>query len=280
MIRACISADVFREVSNGKSGIHDAERSYASTPMSDILRDDHPFSVKPFLGHEFEDFAPALMQLIHSWKDDTVIPFAAAHGIPNTHDAIWQYYKSAPKQEIQFNRAMTGLDAMGVPALVQDVPWSSICSTVVDVGGGRGSLLAAILASSSTLTGVLMDLPSVIDQSQQLWAAQYSHLAGRISFVRGSFFDAGAVPRAAGAGRACFTSKVGSATAPASHAALAARSPRTPEPQPPLLDSTPCSPEVFHKKPALSAPQHPAPARESPPARNPRPRPDAPPTPR
>jgi hypothetical protein len=188
-----MSADVFRELSTGKLGVMDADRSYANTPMSDILKEDHPFSVKAFVSHQIEDYAPALVHLADTWDDESVISFAAAHNMPAEIDAVLQYYKNSPKQETQFNRAMAGLDAMGIAALVQDVQWADYCATILDIGGGRGSLLAAILGSAPTITGVLMDLPPVINRTRRLWAEQHPQLAKRVAFVNGSFFDPDAV---------------------------------------------------------------------------------------
>ena len=65
-----------------------------------------------------------------------------------------------------------------------------------------------ILSAAPALKGVLVDLPSVIDQSEPLWAKIYPGLLGRVSFVRGSFFDAATVPKNTGQGRHCYTSKV------------------------------------------------------------------------
>lgn len=89
------------------------------------------------------------------------MPFASAHGQPHTHDAIWRYSEARPLQQHQFNLGMTNVDALGVPALVQDYPWAGRCRTILDIGGGRGSFLAAVLAAAPAVRGVLFDLPQV-----------------------------------------------------------------------------------------------------------------------
>lgn len=211
LIRACMTADVFREITAGLS-VPDEHRRYVSTPMSDVLRADHPFSVKDFLNHEIEDIAPALLSLAKEWNREERIPFASAHSEPNTHDAVWKYFQNRPLQQQQFNRAMTNLDSLGVPALAQDYPWAANCRAIIDVGGGRGSLLAAVLAAAPAAKGALLDLPQVIDQSEKLWTAKYPELLPRVSFHRGSFFEASAIPTGddsdAGPGRRCYMSKV------------------------------------------------------------------------
>ena len=103
---------------------------------------------------------------------------------------------------------MTNMDSFSVSALAHDYSWAANRDTIVDVGGGRGSLLAAILAAAPAAKGALLDLPAVIDQSEKLWAAKYRELLPRVSFHRGSFFNAAEVPLSDGAGRHCYASKV------------------------------------------------------------------------
>jgi hypothetical protein len=59
---------------------------------------------------------------------------------------------------------------------------------VVDVGGGRGVLLAAILEAAPGLRGLLFDLPGVIGQAEEHLAT--SSVRERCELVTGSFFDA------------------------------------------------------------------------------------------
>jgi SAM-dependent methyltransferase len=59
-------------------------------------------------------------------------------------------------------------------------------TTVVDVGGGRGTLLAAILEAYPKLRGVIFDLPATADEARAAIAAR--GLAGRCECVGGDFF--------------------------------------------------------------------------------------------
>ena len=59
---------------------------------------------------------------------------------------------------------------------------------VVDVGGGRGALLAAILARHPNVRGVLFDQPHVVAEAEQ--ELQAAGVADRCRVVGGSFFDA------------------------------------------------------------------------------------------
>jgi ubiquinone/menaquinone biosynthesis C-methylase UbiE len=61
-------------------------------------------------------------------------------------------------------------------------------TTVVDVGGGRGALLGAILQANPHLRGVLFEAPHVIATARPALEAQ--GLADRCQFVAGDFFEA------------------------------------------------------------------------------------------
>lgn len=61
------------------------------------------------------------------------------------------------------------------------------CQTIVDVGGGYGTVLAAILGANPKLRGILFDQPAVIDGARPRIAEP--SLAGRCELVAGSFFD-------------------------------------------------------------------------------------------
>lgn len=61
-------------------------------------------------------------------------------------------------------------------------------TTIVDVGGGYGALLAAILQANSHLRGVLFDAPHVIADAGDFLTAQ--GVAQRCDLVAGNFFEA------------------------------------------------------------------------------------------
>jgi hypothetical protein len=65
--------------------------------------------------------------------------------------------------------------------------------TIMDVGGGRGALLAAILRANPAVSGVLVDLPSTVAGAGPIFES--AGVADRCTVVGGSFFEA--VPGAA-----------------------------------------------------------------------------------
>jgi hypothetical protein len=98
----------------------------------------------------------------------------------------YDFYQSDPDAAALFNATMT----------VYATPFASAVAsadlgdarTVVDVGGGHGTVLAAVLRAHPTLRGVLFDLPEVIRGAPSGLAA--AGIAARVDLVGGSFFEA------------------------------------------------------------------------------------------
>jgi hypothetical protein len=72
------------------------------------------------------------------------------------------------------------------PNILPDGDWSAI-HTVVDIGGGTGTLLAEILGTHPHLHGTLIDLPRTIARSAESFAA--AGLTDRVTTIGQSFFD-------------------------------------------------------------------------------------------
>jgi SAM-dependent methyltransferase len=99
----------------------------------------------------------------------------------------FEYLHRDPEQARRFNRMMSemiGAMATGVLSAYD----FGVFGTVVDVGGGRGTLLSAILESYPRIRGVLFDLPATADEARATIAAR--GLAGRCKCVVGDFFAA------------------------------------------------------------------------------------------
>jgi hypothetical protein len=96
---------------------------------------------------------------------------------------FWSWLAEHPDERSRFDRAMAGgRDARAGPLAALE--WRD-GEVVVDVGGGSGALLAALLRRRPELRGIVFDLP----ETERDEAA----LGDRIEFVEGSFFQR--VPR-------------------------------------------------------------------------------------
>ncbi|KAF0845861.1 methyltransferase [Nocardia caishijiensis] len=86
-----------------------------------------------------------------------------------------------------FDRAMTSVGTLSIDPLLAAYDFGRF-ATIVDVGGGHGSLLLEILRRHPTTNGVLFDLPGVVeDLSTELASAG---LEWRCTVEAGSFFEA------------------------------------------------------------------------------------------
>jgi DNA-binding transcriptional ArsR family regulator len=86
--------------------------------------------------------------------------FPAAHG-----RSVWEHLAAHPDEEAEFAAAMRTLTRMVTPYVVAAYPWPER-GTVCDVGGGVGTLLAAVLAARPGLRGVLVDAPGVLARAR------------------------------------------------------------------------------------------------------------------
>ena len=86
-----------------------------------------------------------------------------------------------------FNRALAALRSDEHQQIAGVYNWTGV-STVVDVGGGAGSLLAATLERHPGIRGVLVEQPEVPPDADRLLSER--SVRDRCEFVGGSFFNA------------------------------------------------------------------------------------------
>jgi hypothetical protein len=89
-----------------------------------------------------------------------------------------------PEEGAIFDRAMTDLSRRAHRAVLEAYDFSRF-STVVDVGGGQGALLAALLAAHPPARGVLFDQPSVVARAGAV--LEGAGVAERCTVVGGDF---------------------------------------------------------------------------------------------
>jgi hypothetical protein len=110
----------------------------------------------------------------------TMDPTTRAETFRRVFDAdFWSWLGQRPVERAAFDAAMAGGKERSAARLAE-VGWRGN-ETVVDVGGGNGALLQALLAEVRGIHGVILDLP----ETNRDEAA----LGERITFVAGSFFE-------------------------------------------------------------------------------------------
>jgi len=158
-----------------------APGQFACTPLGALLQTDAPHSLRHFamlMGGEW--FGPTWPQLGHSVRTGTSA-FAHVWGMP-----AYTYLQQHPAALAVFQQTMSDLSADEGLA-VRDAYDFARCHTVVDVGGGRGGLLAILLQAFPSMQGVLFDLP-VVESAQAVFQAE--PLRGRCQLVGGDFLAA------------------------------------------------------------------------------------------
>jgi hypothetical protein len=172
LLRALISRGVFRRRRDGR---------YELNSLADTLRSDAPVSMSwaaRFYGSQEQRERWTL--LVDAVRTGTaVVP--ALRGKES-----FDYFAEQPELADLFNRTMTSISELTDASVVAGYDFSAY-PTIVDVGGGQGPLLAAILAAAPESRGVLYDLPHVVAGAPSM--LRKHNVADRVCIAEGTFFD-------------------------------------------------------------------------------------------
>jgi 2,7-dihydroxy-5-methyl-1-naphthoate 7-O-methyltransferase len=98
---------------------------------------------------------------------------------------FWQYLDANPEISTAFDQTMAG-GASYWAAIADGFDWSAT-THVVDVGGGTGALLGAVLIRNPGLRGTLLDLPETVARGAEYLTGL--GLTDRFGVAGQSFFD-------------------------------------------------------------------------------------------
>lgn len=161
---------------------------YALTAKGEALRDDHPASLRYALDIEGVGRAElSFVRLLDSVRTGEAA-FPLQFGC-----TFWEDMTVNPELTTSFNASMGTSVPERSPEIISGYDWASL-GHVVDVGGGNGSLLIALLTAYPSLRGTVFDRAETADEAREALAA--AGVADRAETVGGSFFD----PLPAGAG--------------------------------------------------------------------------------
>jgi hypothetical protein len=158
LLRALASDGVFEEVK---------PRIFRNTEASELLR-----------GGGWDDFAHLFGGI---WfRSIAALDAQGKSTFPQVFGAdFWSWLAEHPDERASFDRAMEqGKDRR--LSRLDGVGWRGD-ELVVDVGGGNGSFLRALLAQHERLRGIVFDLPETVREE--------STFGERLTFVEGSFFE-------------------------------------------------------------------------------------------
>src|SRR5689334_7245884 len=176
LLRANASVGVFAELDDHR---------FAQTPLSEPLRSNARPCMRNMAMMLTDDWH------IRSWEQ---LPWCVETGKPASYKLngmpMFDWMAQNPGKTVNFNNAMTDLSQGDSVAVTQSYDFSRF-EHVVDVAGGHGTLLAAILdqprSSPQPLRGTLFDMPHVIEGAKQ--AGILERFGNRVTLESGSFFE-------------------------------------------------------------------------------------------
>jgi len=171
LLRALASIGIFTESS---------PQHFALTELAELLRSGAPDSMRALAFME-GSYYTTWAEMLHSVKTGEPA-FNHLHGM-----GIFDYLAQNPATAQLFNESMTGVTHRVGSAVSRAYDFSPF-ETVVDVGGGHGALLAAILRSSPGTRGILFDQPHMVAGAEHLLSE--AGVLDRCTRVGGDFFDA------------------------------------------------------------------------------------------
>lgn len=172
LMRALTSLGILAEAGGGRFGV---------TPLGRLLAPDVPNSLGGLaILYGDEWLWKAYGRMLHSVRTGQTA-FAQVHGM-----SLFEFLDTHPDAAAQFQAAMNAYSRLEVSAILEAYTFPE-GATVVDVGGGHGTLLAALLTAHPSMTGVLFDQPSVVENAGRVFAD--ARVSSRATVVGGDFFS-------------------------------------------------------------------------------------------
>lgn len=174
LLRYLTALHVFRETTEG---------CFANNRYSLHMKKGSPLDA--VFGMGVNDVGPAALRINQFMKtqrarngdkEDSTghLPFNLHFGYPDKSLFSWMNEPFNEARLARFNRTMV-MKSYDSYAVVADVPWDATIppgGTLVDVGGGIGSLAASVLRTRTDIHVVVQDQKPVIEQARHFWAQE------------------------------------------------------------------------------------------------------------
>ncbi|KAL8268728.1 hypothetical protein R6Q59_002526 [Mikania micrantha] len=169
-VKQCVSAPGENDEEGGVG--------YLLTPASRLLLKDEPLSVRPFLLAMLDPMLLDPWQNMSKWfQNDDINPFHTTH-----EKMLWDLAGQEPKLNRFFNEGMASDARLVTSVILKDCKGVfEGLDSIVDVGGGTGTVAKAIAESFPDIKCINFDFPHVVDG-----------LIGskNLSYVGGDMFEA------------------------------------------------------------------------------------------
>lgn len=173
LLRLLASNGIFHESEN---------RFFSLTPLAELLVSSHPNSLQAWLvNHDGDE---------KRWRSYGHMQYSIETGKPVFNHIFGQGYfdliAQDPKLAASFDEGMRNLSEKEDQAIANSYNFVSY-KNIMDIGGGKGGLLTAIVKLNPFIQGILYDLPHV-EISAKAYLAQ-QNIEQSITWQSGSFFD-------------------------------------------------------------------------------------------
>lgn len=171
VLRALAGVGVFKE---------NEQHQFELTPLGSTLQSGVPGSMKAMAIAQLGDHFNAWGNLVYSIKTGN-ISFDNIEGMP-----VWKFYEMNPDEGQNFMKAMTGLTEAVILNVLPVYDFTAF-ETIVDIGGGNGALMMAVLDKAPNARGIVFDEEYVVAETKSLIGQK--GYAGRCDTAAGSFFE-------------------------------------------------------------------------------------------
>ncbi|MEU2035429.1 methyltransferase [Nocardia amamiensis] len=167
LLRYLACRGVFTESEPGRFGL---------TESAELLRSEHPLAMRDWFdlegaGGRMDRAFTALLEVVRTGDP----------GYPVVHGrSLWE------DTDDSYNELMGKHTRFTVPSVVEGYAWDEV-RTVVDVGGGSGTVLRALALAHPRLSGTVVDLPDAARAAAESFAT--AGLSSRCAAVAGDFFQ-------------------------------------------------------------------------------------------
>jgi 2,7-dihydroxy-5-methyl-1-naphthoate 7-O-methyltransferase len=174
LLRHLVNLGIVREAGPGR---------YELTGLGQVLRTGHPSRLAGFL-----DQSNAFTQ--RADKVVASLPQAVRTGSAGWTEVFgrtfWDDLAASPDLAAAFDQGMSVHAGKLTASIVRTYDWTDV-RHVVDVGGGTGEVLTALLRANAHLRGTLVELPATTARARDVLTA--AGVADRVGLASQSFFD-------------------------------------------------------------------------------------------
>ncbi|OIT22906.1 PREDICTED: trans-resveratrol di-O-methyltransferase-like [Nicotiana attenuata] len=163
-------------VHSGFLNQHEKEH-YSLTAASDLLVKDNPLSMRSYFLIIHDPVLLKAWSCLSDWfQDDSSTAFHTAH-----EKSLWDYYVQEPRVGDSFNESMASDSRLIANVLITECKhvFEGLTS-LVDVGGGTGTVAITIAKAFPAIKCTVLDLPRVVGNLKG---------SGNVEFVGGSMFE-------------------------------------------------------------------------------------------